>query len=364
MIINEIKFPIEGPLREPLLIIEWVIVLLFFEMAAIFMVKVIKKEKKERNQQERAYIMLFLGYSLMWVFIIFGDFYAETLHNRLIFLSIGFLIILYCQLVFFYRMEKNQIFLKRYLFTKSFIIMIFISAIVLIVNINLTETVAYSLYMSISILFWIIYLKRLITNPDIKIVQNNLSLVVLIFSVGFILTAIGFIFTIDFVINSYGLEFRLFGDIIQLIGFCFIFLFFNFVPSLSEYDWKDKLDRLFIMLKSGICIYYKFFKDGDDLIDEQSITGVTKSINDVLNEITDKEGVSIIERRHKTFIIQPSTYITGVLVCDEKLDSLKLLLSRFIDRIESTLINIFEDWNLEMKIFNPIDGFAKEIFLF
>jgi len=364
MILSEIKFPIEGPLREPLLLMEWLIVLLFFEMAVIFMVKVMKKEKKERNQQERAYIMLFLGYSLMCLFIIFGDFYARTPSTRRVFMSIGFFILLYCQLLFFYRMEKNQIFLKKFLFTKSFIIVISILVIVLIVDINITEIVAYFLYMSISTLFWIVYLKRLISNTNIKKIPKNLSLVVLLFCIGFIFTAIGFFFTIDYIINIYSLEFRLIGDLIQLIGFCFIFLFFNFVPSLSEYGWKDKLDRLFLMLKSGICIYYKFFKEGNDPIEEQSISGATKSINDILNEITDKKGISIIERRHKIFIIQPSKYITGVLVCDEELDSLKLLLGKFIDRIENIYIKIFEDWNLEMKIFNPIENLAKEIFLF
>ena len=364
MILNDVKFPIEGHLREPLLIMEWLIVLLFLEMAVIFMVKVMKKEKKERNQQERAYIMLFLGYSLMWLFVIFGDFYAETSNTRLIFMSMSFFTILYCQLLFFYRMEKDQIFLKKFLFTKSFIIVIFTSAIVLLIDTNITEIVAYFLYMSVLSFFWIIYLKRLISNEYIKKIQKNLKLIVLIFCIGFIFSAIGFLFTIESIINIYGLEFRLMGDVIQLLGFCFIFLFFNSVPSLSEYGWKDKLDRLFLMLKSGICIYYKFFKEGKDLIEEQSISGAIKAINDILNEITDKKGVLIIERKHNVFIIQPRDFITGVLVCDEELETLKLLLNRLMERIEETYVKNFEEWNLEMKIFNPIEDLAKEIFLF
>ena len=218
--------------------------------------------------------------------------------------------------------------------------------------------------MSVSSLFWIIYLNRLVSNQYIKRIQKNLKLVILVFCIGFIFTGIGFLFTIDTIIYIYGLEIRLIGDIIQLIGFCFIFLFFIFVPSLSEYVWKDKLDRLFLMLKSGICIYYKFFKEGTDFIEEQAISGAIKSINDILNEITDNEGISIIERKHKIFIIQPRNFMTGVLVCDEELDSFKILLNRFMERIEETYVKIFEDWNLEMKFFNPIGDLAKEIFLF
>ncbi|MFX1340887.1 MAG: hypothetical protein ACFFDK_19915, partial [Promethearchaeota archaeon] len=63
MIFEEIKFPIQGPLRELLLIMESLIVLLFFEIAVIFYIRVKKQEiKKEPNQQEKGYVMMFLGY--------------------------------------------------------------------------------------------------------------------------------------------------------------------------------------------------------------------------------------------------------------------------------------------------------------
>ena len=118
------------------------------------------------------------------------------------------------------------------------------------------------------------------------------------------------------------------------------------------------------MLKSGICLYYKFFKEGLDPIEEQNVSGAIKSVNAILKEITDIGGISIIEKKHKVFIIQPGTYITGVISCDEKLHSLKLLLNRFMERMEESYLKVFKDWNLETKDFKPIESLAKEIFLF
>ena len=77
MIFQEIKFPIQGPLREPLLIMEWLIVLLFLEIAVIFYAKVKKqKSKRKPNEQEKGYVMMFLGYSIMWIFCIYPGGYT------------------------------------------------------------------------------------------------------------------------------------------------------------------------------------------------------------------------------------------------------------------------------------------------
>ena len=50
MIFEGIEFPIQGPLREPLLIMEWLIILLFSEIAILFYIRVKKQKiKKEPN---------------------------------------------------------------------------------------------------------------------------------------------------------------------------------------------------------------------------------------------------------------------------------------------------------------------------
>ena len=364
--IYEINFPIEGPLREPLWILEWLIVLFFLELTIIFYIKGKSKEKKLRNQQERAYIMFFLGYALIWMFTIFGDYHAETSEERFLFLNIGLILISLCELIFFYRMEKDQVYLRKFLFTKTFsLFIVIISISMFILNNIITQIIAFIFYTGLLTIFFIMYLIRLRSNTYIQKITKNFRLKIWILFTGLVLLPIGLIFAIDFILNLYGLEYRFIGDILQLIGFFLIFIFFISVPSLTEYNWKDKIDRLFLMVRSGICVYHKFFKEDLEIIDEQTTSAVIKSINILLDELTNKEGISIIKRKSKNFIIQPGKFIIGVIICDEELKSLKILLNTFIERIERLYSNIFsKKWNVDVQVFKPIENMAKEIFLF
>ena len=65
-----IEFPITGPLRGPLLVIDWIFVLISFELGLIFLIKYKLQREEIKNLQELGYASLFLGISLMILFYI------------------------------------------------------------------------------------------------------------------------------------------------------------------------------------------------------------------------------------------------------------------------------------------------------
>ena len=83
----------------------------------------------------------------------------------------------------------------------------------------------------------------------------------------------------------------------------------------------------------------------------------------MLETVSASEDISIIEKKGKIVIIQPGKYIYGVLICDENLNSLQILLSNFIEKIETIYSNVLENWDGDLKVFKPINDFAKEIFV-
>jgi hypothetical protein len=139
MIAQEV-FPIQGPLREPLLILEGIITFLILEQALIFWLRVKSKKSGElKTLQEKAYIWLFCGYGFMWIFIIISDFHIYNSYFGTIFLNLGFIIQALCLLVFFMTMEKYKIYIKKYLFTK-------LSVLVLLFNIIVYDNFRYIFY--------------------------------------------------------------------------------------------------------------------------------------------------------------------------------------------------------------------------
>ncbi|MEX2684270.1 MAG: hypothetical protein Q6373_022050, partial [Candidatus Sigynarchaeota archaeon] len=97
------EFPIQDPLlRTPLLALEWYFTFLCFEVGFFFSLRYTReKEKVLRNLQNLGYSAILIGFSLMWLFFIFSDYFSSDAITtpffiwkfgsvRTIFLNIGY----------------------------------------------------------------------------------------------------------------------------------------------------------------------------------------------------------------------------------------------------------------------------------
>ncbi|MFX0076325.1 MAG: hypothetical protein ACFE96_12845 [Candidatus Hermodarchaeota archaeon] len=355
-------FPLKGVLREPLLVLEWIMVFLIAEVAFLLFMKVKNKEKKLSNIIEKAYIVFLLSYSIMGVFYIIGDYYMDTQFTRLIVFNIGYILRMIMGLVFIYHIEKQQSIFRKYMFSKIFLVFTILSVVLFLTAIKFTQ------YASV-VLFWIpvfsiflVYTIRLLKKPSEKQEIHNLRAKIYFSILGMLLIGLGFGATSDPFLIMFGLSLRVVGQISQIIGIIILAIFFTSLPSLSEQEWKEKIDKLFLMRASGICIYYKFFRDQTSKRDEQNISSAINTIKMILREISQDEGEMVIEKEDKVLITSQGKYITGVIIADQNLNSLNFLLKRFIDKVEFLYSNIIRDWDGAMEIFLPIENITREIF--
>jgi len=356
-------FPITGPLKEPLLIIESFIFIFFLELGIIFWIRSKSDEINElKSLQEKAYSWLLIGYSMMWFFIIIGDHFVDPIYLRTLILNIGFFIQIICLCNFFRIMENNKTFLKKYLFTKVCISMTIIYLFIFIVFISYAAFMISAFWIMLAV-FTIIYLKELNSKVYIKQEMGDFKLISLKFGLGIILTSFGYQLTSRFIVETMGLSIRLIGDILQLVGLIFISLFLFSVPSFTEYEWRDQIDYISIMHNSGLFIYQKSFKEKiSPTMDESIITGTLTTIKMMLEEFSDSKSSSIIRKKNRTFIIEPGKFIYGVLICDKELEALKILLRKFIEKVELIYNNILMTWDGNLQVFKPIEDVANEFF--
>ncbi|NVM45773.1 MAG: hypothetical protein HWN79_12735, partial [Candidatus Lokiarchaeota archaeon] len=306
-------YPLTGTFREPLLILEWIIVFLISEVAFLLYMRVKNKEMKLSNIIEKAYITFLLSYSLMGIFYIFGDYYMETQFSRLIVFNIGYILRMIMGLVFIYQIEKYQTIFRKYVFSKIFLVFTILSVVLSFTAIEFTQ------YSSL-VLFWIpifsiflIYTIKFLKKPSEKQEIHNLRTKIYFSILGGILIGLGFGVTSDPFLIAFGLSLRIVGQIFQIVGIVVLAIFFTSLPSLSEQDWKNKIDKLFLMRASGICVYYKFFRDKTSKRDEQNISGAINSIKMILQEISHNDGEMVIEKEGKVLITSQGKYITGVI---------------------------------------------------
>ncbi|HEY0089625.1 MAG TPA: hypothetical protein VGB37_12325 [Candidatus Lokiarchaeia archaeon] len=361
-----VEFPLSGDLRLPLLVMEWIFIITSFEISSIFLIRYLKQERSLRNFQDMGYFTLFFGFSLMWLFFIVGDYYVSSVIEspflmwktgsyRALFLNFGYFTMLIAGFILFLCTEKyNVILIKQYLFTVIFAICSVLFIIVFFIDIRFTQPITYVFWMGF-LTFFLSYLVKFIR----KLKGRGFLLIV-----GLGLMLVGFSLTTDAMINVFGLEGRIVGAILQLISVVILSYFFNILPPFNEFDWKDKIEAVFLIDNSGVCLYYKIFKQRKDLIDENLISAAISSINIVLKELTGQKerGISVFKKKGENVIIYPGKYVSGALYTTEELNYPKVILKEFVDKFETLYKNILINWDGEVSIFKPTEIIANDLF--
>ncbi len=357
-----VEFPITGNLRIPLLIMEWISIIICIEISIIFLIRYRKEEKELRNLQELGYFSIFLGFSLMLFFYIIGDYYATNDTERYLFLNFGYFTIMIGAFFFLLCVERYRAFLfKRYLFTILFLICSIGFVIVFFVNMRATQTITY-IFWPLFLFFLVIYL-----IDFVKKVQNREKLLIgiLKYLSGIGLLIIGFFFTTDIMLELLGLEFRLVGAIFQLIGLVLLSLFFITLPPFSEFDWQDKIEVVFVINKGGLCLFHKAFIEKYETMDEHLISAAITSVNVLLEELTGskgKGGISVLKKKGQTVVIWAGKLIWGVLYTTEDLNFTKVVLKNFVEKFETLYRNILLNWDGDLNIFQSAEIIANDIF--
>jgi hypothetical protein len=367
-----ISFPIEDALRFPLLLLEWVFAFISLELGLFVILTYRRQQKQLKTFQELGYTALFFGIALMWFFFIVGDYFSSDIGSspfliwsegsmRDLFINCGYYSFMIGGLVFSYLMEKYKIILfKKYLFTYILLIYNITSLIIILFNLEIIQ-ILFIVYWFFFITFFTIYFIRFY----IMVFKRERILVKLIKSVPiFLLLSIGFLFSLEYLYTLYGLTFRLAGSIFQIIIGGGIFASFRNLPPLSEFDWQVRLQELYVMTKSGICIYNKSFQEKTEVFDEHIISGAFVSINVLLNELAPAttQGSSIINKKGKTVNLYAGTFLTGVIISTEELPPINFYLQEFILKLEQIYSSVLSDWKGEIEIFAPIAHIAKGYF--
>ena len=354
-------YPITGSLRDTLFLFECIIAFVFLEFALIFYIRIKSKSKELKVFKEKAYFWVFFGYSLRWIITIIADYQIHDSYLRILMTNTSYIILIIFTLFFIYIIEKYKIFIKKFLFTKIFSIMIVTYIGILFFSLEYGTSFSH-LFWPIFIIFFVFYFKSIYSDLYKKGLIANFKSKFFEFCLGFFLIVIGYQLTLTSMLRIFGLVGRLFGDIMQLVGITLIFIFYLSIPSFSEFDWQKKLRSVLVIHNSGLFIYEKIFDEHNDNNSKYIVSGRITIVKMLFDKLTKQKEALIINQGEKVIIMQPGRFIYGAIVCDEKLKSLQILLKNFIEKIESIYYNILKDWNGDMHILRPIDEIAKEIF--
>lgn len=353
-----IQFPIQGSFREIILMVEMIIVVLNIQFALIFLNRYLK-QKGVKNNMLLSWTVLFFCFAITYFLFILSDFYVST-NERPILLNISYIFIGSGQTLLFFNIEKEMK-SKKYIFTKI------VSGVLSFFIINTIFNFIYST--SFSMIFWGLFLVLLIVfgNKYLTRIRQTWKLNIYGFIIGATLSIVGWVGISDLGMSMLGIEFRLVGDFFIVIGKSLITLFFVGLPRLSEIDYLDKINKLFVMHDSGRGLYEYSFKEAIDSKVEDSksalyaggLAAVTQTITTLIKS---KEHLEIVDHGDVKIMFEYGRNIINVLIVDEAIDILKEKLKKLTDDIENLYQDVLSSWDGNLSSFALLDTIIHENF--
>ncbi len=349
---------ISGFAREPAIIMEWILAFIFLETGLMSVFKYINAGKDKKSRYDIAFAVLFASLSGKGILALLGDFYADSIAMGKLSLAIGDIIQAAGVIAFVAIIEQKERFFIKWLFTVCGITFIAAMVSTAFVDPALSSllVIVGSLLFSIFFVLFYVGMARKSTLESVSRGANARSFV-WFFGVG-----LGHVLSTSIIFQLLDPVYRLVGDAIMLIFIPGIYMFIVRMPPLIEIDWYSKLDSVFIMHASGVCIYNYYFNKPAVELHQNLITGAITSIRVLLEQITKQSGISVIKKEENTTIIYPGQKIFGVLICKEDLEAGQYLVKKIVDRVESIFLPILDGWEGDLAVFEPVDLMRAEIF--
>jgi hypothetical protein len=363
---------IEGDLRLPLLTLEWIFAILAVELALVFLIKWARQDSQLRTKQELGYMALFTGLALNWFLLILADYYmADTITTPFfiwsagsmqgLFINLGSFCLMLGMLTFSFTIEKYRRFLvRKYFFTMCVSLLVGGAIIAFLINLEsyiITTLIQWVLLLVFLGIYYVdLFQKSLRTKSPVLDLFK--------FIPAFLIIAVGVFCATQFGITPLNYTLRFTGSIIQLIAIIVITFFSIKLPALAEYDWKEKIEELYLINNAGICLLHRNFSGKIDTIDEHLKAGAITSINIILQSLTpsQKTRTSIIEKKGKILTIYSGSFSSGVIISTEELRPITYHLKEFIQKFEAIYADMLLDWRGDTDIFVPVDAMVNQFF--
>ncbi len=349
---------ITGFTREPAIIMEWILVFVFLETGLMSFFKYVNAGKDKKSRYDVGFAVLFTIFSGKGILALLGDFYAESTSISKNLLFIGEIIQAAGYLAFVVVIEQKERFFAKRLFTVCTVVVTAAMISVVFADPVLSSILSLACSMIFSI-FFVLFYARMTRKSTLENISRRAEARSFVWFIGI---GIGHILSTSIVSQLLDPAYRLVGDAIMLVSIPGIYIFIARMPPLIEIDWYSKLESVFIMHSSGVCIYNYYFNKPSVEMHQNLITGAITSIRVLLEQITKQSGISVIKKDQNTTIIYPGKQVFGVLICKEDIEAGRFLAKKIVDRVESIFSPLFDKWEGDLAVFEPVDQMRAEIF--
>lgn len=356
-------FPIIGPLRFPILVLNWIYTFLYLELGIVLILRYRKRPKILRTSQEIGYPVLFIGTFILWLLNLIGDFYFSGM-TRYMLLYIGNLLFFIVVVIFIFLTEMSSqyhpIFFKNYSLTILILIFTIFSVCITFIFIELTRL--------FTLIIWSISLTIFFTSITIrkKEMKDNKTRSFFYSKIIFISTLLifGSVLSLGIFSTIFSLISNLIGVFLFLIGVSLLFFLIQDLPSLNLFVSGNLIEDIYILNNNGACLYHGNPPTKTKKFNDHLISGAISILDNMLKQLTQSKakGFAVIRKKNKILNIYSGKFVTAVLFSKEESSAIEYYLKEVVIRIENVYRDVLLNWNGKTSIFTPIKSIIEEIF--
>jgi len=338
--------------REPLLIVEALLVVVMLEIGLIYLRKVMIGKKTSPNNMLVAWTQFLFCYTAVFILFIIADFYVPIEWRPRV-LNVSYMIAVLGAALFSYHTER-EIGMKRHYF--SIIISVLTSGIILNAIFSFLSTSVYFTF-----IVWLVFIVLVIfyIRKFTELIPDKWKINVYSLIIGIILVILGFGGTSDFMIEIFqGFGIRFVGDGLIILGIVFISILFIGVPSLEEFQWWTRIKYLAIMHQSGLSIAHFHFNQEKDStsIDDLLMAGGLTSLSQVISSMVEsKKRLDSVDHGGLKLLFQYGKYLITVLVVSAPLVILRAKLKKVTDTLEMLYKEDLAHWDGDLTRFTLLE---------
>lgn len=339
-----------------------------FRRVILKITKICKKLLSILQNRELCWGIMFFLIGNMMVLQIIGDFYFSEKKIRYFFIYGRNLEFILSLSLFSFSLESSELKTNNYLISKGFGLL---SAAIFIFTVFSPQITIILLLLAIPLILFLLIQYGWITLIQTKKFRTfrypfyALFLGFFLFIAGFLISQLLFN-TRD--LPNLDLSGRLVGDFIQLFGILLLAVAFFFLPSLNEFTWYDKLQKMFVIHPTGLCLFgYDFLKFqaiSEASTDTDLTTSLLLAMNTIAQEITPQKSSKsdVIHKDNLVILFEFGMYCFIALFVSEDSITIRKKLREFSGSFERMFSAQLKKWSGNTNQFETAERLIFKIF--
>ncbi len=367
MILGVISYPITGPLRELLFVLEMLIMFFSEELAILFFYRYWKARKNpEEKQTEILWTLLLAGWGGMWGFIVVADFLAEP---ALLIPMRGIGLIFCGTAMYLFTFFGERRLRRGYLFSILFAFIFGGFGVVYLFAPFLLQLYVLGAGGSfiVTVAVYLIRINRYARFGP----KYYLTLVF-----GCLCLLFGFFGSMDIAVEVFGtLMSRAITDCVEIAGLGMLAIFFTYVTNFSEFNWRSQVKFIILFEKESGAVLFsqkmtlEYYNIGekqaqlDQYLVASALTGVQLLLEQLNKGKTEAPPVKSFKQENAFVCLEYGQKFAVAAICERSSTTLERLMKLFIQKVEVIYQNTLKTWGGDSRVFDSIKYLFRSVFL-